>query len=382
MTARHSADRPDLVDGMAVGAAVPENDWGEQLTFCSSPETGLRAIIAIDSTVLGPAVGGTRMRAYASTAEAVRDVRRLAQAMTVKAALAGLPIGGGKAVIIGDPQRDKSEALVRAYGRFVHTLGGRYVAAQDVGTAPADLDIVATETPYVVGLSESRGGGGDPSPYTARGVFQAIRAATLHRHGSVDLTGRHIVVLGVGSVGGALVELLVAAGAEVTIGDRSEVNLATAQARYGVPSVPWERAHSLRCDVFAPCALGGVFDQRTIAELDCWGVVGAANNQLALPEGAALLAKRGIDYVPDFLASAGGLIAGTSELLWPPFRREHAMEAVDGIHDRTLLVLRRADTEARTTVETAIALAYERLDALRAVPALPRLKGKGRPAGW
>src|SRR4051794_32388350 len=197
----------------------PPSAWGEQLVFCSSPETGLRAIIAIDSTVLGPAMGGTRIRAYASTADAVRDVRLLASAMTVKAALAGLPVGGGKAVIIADPARDKSEALLRAYGRFVHTLGGRYVAAQDIGTTPTDLDIVATETPYVTGLTEGRGGGGNPSPFTARGVFQATTAAALHRNGTSDLTGLHVVVLGVGSVGEALVDLLTDAGSRVTIAD-------------------------------------------------------------------------------------------------------------------------------------------------------------------
>lgn len=351
----------------------PANAWGEQLVFCSSPETGLRAIIAIDSTVLGPAIGGTRFRAYASTEEAVRDVRLLASAMTVKAALAGLPVGGGKAVIIAEPARDKTEALLRAYGRFVHTLGGRYIAAQDVGTTPADLDVVGTETPYVTGLTESRGGGGNPSPFTARGVFQATTAAALHRNGTPELTGLHVVVLGVGSVGAALVDMLVEAGARVTIADAADDRVAAVRAQHDVESVPWQSAHSTPCDVFAPCALGGVLNADTIAELDCWAVVGAANNQLAEPNGAELLTRRGVLYVPDFLASAGGLIAGTTEKLWAPFRRESAMAAIDAIHDRTLMVLRRADADGRSTVDTAFALARERIDAVRQAPSLTTL---------
>ena len=349
------------------------DDWGEQLVFCSSPDTGLRAIIAIDSTVLGPAMGGTRIRAYSSTADAVRDVRLLASAMTVKAALAGLPVGGGKAVIIADPARDKSEALLRAYGRFVHTLGGRYVAAQDVGTSPADLDVVATETPYVTGLTESRGGGGNPSPFTARGVFQATTAAAMHRNGTPELTGLHVVVLGVGSVGAALVDLLIEAGARVTVADADEARIEAVRTQHEVQSVSWETAHAVQCDVFAPCALGGVLNAHTIPELGCWAVVGAANNQLAAPEGAQLLTQRGVLYVPDFLASAGGLIAGTTEKLWPPFRRESAMAAIDAIHDRTLMVLRRADADGRSTVDTAYALARERIDAVRRVPSLSTL---------
>lgn len=359
--------------GAGPDADDPASGWGEQLVFCSSPETGLRAIIAIDSTVLGPAIGGTRIRPYASTEEAVRDVRLLASAMTVKAALAGLPVGGGKAVIIADPARDKTEALLRSYGRFVHTLGGRYIAAQDVGSTPADLDVVGTETPYVTGLTESRGGGGNPSPFTARGVFQATTAAAAHRNGTPELTGVHVVVLGVGSVGAALVDMLVEAGARVTVADAAEDRLAAVRAQHDVESVPWERAHATPCDVFAPCALGGVLTARTIAELECWAVVGAANNQLAEPDGAELLTQRGVLYVPDFLASAGGLIAGTTEKLWAPFRRESAMAAIDAIHDRTLMVLKRADADGRSTVDTAYALARERIDAVRRAPSLTTL---------
>jgi glutamate dehydrogenase/leucine dehydrogenase len=313
------------------------------------------------------------MRPYASTAEAVRDVRLLASAMTVKAALAGLPVGGGKAVIIADPARDKSEALLRAYGRFVHTLGGRYVAAQDIGTMPADLDIVATETPYVTGLTEGRGGGGNPSPFTARGVFQATTAAALHRNGTPDLSGLHIVVLGVGSVGAALVDLLIDAGAQVTIADAAEERLTAVEARHDVQRVAWEAAHAVPCDVFAPCALGGILNAQTIPELGCWAVVGAANNQLADPSGAEVLTERGILYVPDFLASAGGLIAGTTEKLWPPFRQDSAMAAIDAIHDRTLMVLRRADADGSSSVDTAFALARERIDAVRRAPSLTTL---------
>lgn len=361
------------VEAKATGTGESDagsGDWGEQLVCCSDPHCGLRAVIAIDSTVLGPAVGGTRIRAYASEAEAIADARLLARAMTVKAALAGLPIGGGKAVIMADPEVEKTEQLLRAYGRFVDTLGGRYVAAQDVGTTPADLDVVGFETSHVVGRSQRFGGGGDPSSYTARGVFQAMLAAFEHRNGSPDLAGGRVVVLGVGNVGSALVDLLVDAGAEVVVADRDEARVDAVQSRHQLQRVDWREAASVACDVFAPCALGGGLNQETIPALRCWGVVGAANNQLAEDADAERLAARGILYVPDFLASAGGLTAGTAELLAPTFRAEDANAAVDTIRDRALQVLERASDNGTTTVATSYVIARERIEAARQLPAL------------
>jgi glutamate dehydrogenase/leucine dehydrogenase len=351
--------------------APDDRDWGEQLVFCAAPEAGLQAIIAIDSTTLGPAIGGTRIRPYPTVAEAVQDARRLARAMTTKAALAGLAVGGGKAVIIADPATDKTEALLRAYGRFVDTLGGRYVAAQDVGTAPEDLDLVGRETPWVVGRSVRVGGSGDPSGFTALGVFRAMEAVAEHRHDSA-LTGLRIVVLGVGSVGGALVELLVEAGAEVMIADVSAARLDELHSRFGVAIVPWETAHRADCDIFAPCGLGGGINAETIPELRCWAVVGAANNQLRDPEDAELLAERNIDYVPDFLSNAGGLIAGSSELLLPRFERAHALAAIDQIRNRTALVLRRAAETGVTALAAAELIAAERVESARRLPLLHR----------
>ncbi len=305
-------------------------DGYEQVVFCTDDQSGLKAIIAIHSTALGPALGGTRFYPYETEEEALVDVLRLARGMTYKAAAAGLDLGGGKAVIIGDPRRIKSEELLRAYGRFVETLGGRYITAEDVGTALEDMDVVRRESRWVTGCSKTYGGSGDPSPVTAYGVLNGIKACLLEVFGDPSLEGRTVALQGVGKVGYALCGYLVEAGAKVTIGDIDVDNLAHAVADHGVETVPLEEIHKQEVDVFAPCALGGVINDDTISEFRCKIIAGAANNQLAREEHGDKLRDLGILYAPDFVINAGGLINVEDELRG--YDRERAMARVEGIY--------------------------------------------------
>src|SRR3954451_7895626 len=282
----------------------------EQVVFCSDAESGLRAVIAIHSTAVGPALGGTRFYPYATEDAAVADVLALSRAMSYKNSLAGLDLGGGKAVIIGDPRTDQTEALLRAYGRFVESLGGRYLTACDVGTYNADLDVVGRETRYAHGRSEAYGGCGDSSVLTAYGVFLGMKAAAQHRWGAPTLVGRTVAVAGVGKVGSHLVEHLVEDGADVIVTDVDPAAVERVQARYPqVKSVP-DTATLVRTahDVYSPNALGGALDEETVRVLPSRIVCGGANNQLAAPEVAGLLLHRGILYAPDYLVNAGGVI--------------------------------------------------------------------------
>lgn len=282
----------------------PDLDGHEQVVFATDPATGLRAIIAIHDTTLGPALGGCRAWAYATEAEAVADALRLSRGMSYKAALAGLPLGGGKAVMLTAPDRPKTSAAMRGLGRAVDRLGGRYVTAEDVGTGVADMDAVARATRFVVGHA---GAAGDPSPHTARGVFLCLREAVRHRLGR-DLAGVHVAIKGLGSVGGGLARLLHAAGARLTVADLDPRRVAEARAAFAAEAVPVAAIATVEADVFAPCALGGDLDAPTIAALRARIVCGAANNQLATPEDAHRLARRGVLYCPDYLVNAGGLI--------------------------------------------------------------------------
>ncbi len=302
----------------------------EQIVYCSDDQSGLKAIIAIHSTALGPALGGTRFYPYDTEEQALVDVLKLARGMTYKAAAAGLDLGGGKAVIIGDPRRIKTEELLRAYGRFVETLGGRYITAEDVGTALEDMDVVRRESRWVTGCSFTYGGSGDPSPVTAYGVLQGIKACMLEVYGSPELPGRTIAVQGVGKVGYSLCGYLVKEGAEVTIADIDPDNLGRAVADHGVESVALSDIHKLEVDVFAPCALGGAVNDDTIGELNCKVVAGAANNQLAREELGDKLRGMGIVYAPDFVINAGGLINVEDELRG--YDRNRAMKRVEGIY--------------------------------------------------
>ena len=336
----------------------------EQVVFCSDPESGLRAIIAIHSTALGPALGGTRFYPYADEDAAVADALRLSAAMSYKNSLAGLDLGGGKAVIIGDPRRDRTEALLRAYGRFVESLGGRYLTACDVGTTNADLDVVARETRFAHGRSEAYGGCGDSSVLTAYGVFEGMRAAARHCWGSSSLTGRTVAVAGVGKVGSWLVDHLVQDGADVVVTDVDAGAVARVQARHpGVRAVD-DTAALVRTphDVYAPCALGGALDEETVAVLPARAVCGGANNQLATPAMAERLRERGILYAPDYLVNAGGVIQVEDERHGFSFPRAQAKAG--GIFDVALRVFRLADDEGVSPAVAADRLAEERMQAV------------------
>ena len=305
-----SASVPPSLDVFEAGA------HHEQVVFCNDAATGLRAIVAIHSTALGPALGGTRFYPYASTADALADVLDLSRGMSYKAALAGLDLGGGKAVILGDPATLKSEALMRAYGRFVQSLGGRYYTACDVGTFSPDMDDIARECAYVTGRSVAQGGAGDSSVLTAYGVWQGMRAAAAFAWGSPSLEGRTVGVAGVGKVGHHLVGHLVDEGATVVVTDVSTAALDRVRAEHpGVRAVAsTEALVAERLDVYAPCALGGALTDEVVETLSATIVCGAANNQLAHPGVEKALAERGILYAPDYCVNSGGLIQVADEL--------------------------------------------------------------------
>ena len=351
----------------------------EQVVFCHDGPTGLRAIIAIHSTRLGPALGGTRFHPYHSEDDALEDVLRLARGMTYKAAAAGLDLGGGKAVILGDPLTDKTEALLRAYGRFVDSLGGRYVTAEDMGTTQADMDLIRRETRHVTGVSRSLGGSGDPSAATAHGVLHAMRAVARHLWGTTDLHGRHVVVSGVGKVGYDLARQLVEHRARVTVSDVSPAALDRARRDLGVEVAPVEKAHAVECDVFSPCALGGVLHAGTIPELRCAAVVGCANNQLADPDCVQLLEEAGVLYAPDYVVNAGGVINIADELRG--YHRERAYANVRRIFHTTSAVLAAATLERVTTAEAADRMAERRMDEMGRVQLIRTFPGRSPTEG-
>jgi valine dehydrogenase (NAD+) len=346
----------------------------EQVVFCSDPDSGLRAIIAIHSTALGPGLGGTRFYPYPSEEAAVADVLRLSRAMSYKNSLAGLDLGGGKAVIIGDPRTDKTEARLRAYGRFVEALGGRYLTACDVGTYNADLDVVARETRFAHGRSEAYGGCGDSSVLTAYGVFLGMRAAAQHRWGTPSLAGRTVAVAGVGKVGSHLVDHLVDDGADVVITDVDPAAVALVQARHPqVKAVP-DTATLVGSphDVYSPNALGGALDEATVAALPAEIVCGGANNQLATAGVAEQLRGRGILYAPDYLVNAGGVIQVEDER--HGFSFERAKSKAGAIFDVALRVFAAADADGVSPAVAADRLAEERMRSVGRLSAirLPR----------
>ncbi|SDF97103.1 Glu/Leu/Phe/Val family dehydrogenase [Klenkia brasiliensis] len=333
----------------------------EQVVFCNDRESGLRAVIAIHSTALGPALGGTRFFPYPTEEAAVADALALSRAMSYKNSLAGLDLGGGKGVIIGDPQVDKTEALLRAYGRFVEALGGRYLTACDVGTYNADLDVVGRETRFAHGRSLAVGGCGDSSVLTAFGVFQGMRAAAQHRWGAPTLAGRTVAVAGVGKVGSWLVDSLVEDGASVVVTDVDAAAVERVRAKHpGVRAVA-DTAELVRTphDVYAPCALGRALDDETVAVLPAEIVCGGANNQLASDGTAQALADRGILYAPDYLVNAGGVVQVEDERHGFSFARAEAKAAT--IFDVALRVFAAADAEGVSPAVAADRLAEERM---------------------
>jgi valine dehydrogenase (NAD+) len=330
-------------------------DEYEQVVHCHDAASGLRAIIAVHSTALGPGLGGARFRPYDDERDALIDVLRLAKGMTYKHAVSGLDYGGGKAVILGDPATTRTDALMEAYAAHLDRLGGTYLTAEDVGTTQADMDLLADHSRFVTGTSTSRGGSGDPSPATAWGVFWAMRAAADNRWGEESLDGRRVTVIGCGKVGTALVGHLVDAGASVTVAD---VNAAAVEG-LGLPVVAPDEALFTECEIVAPCALGAGLSADSIPRLDAEIVCGAANNQLATPQDADRLAEAGVLYVPDFVANAGGVINIAEEV--GGYDRERAFDRVAGIGANVTGVLDRAQADGVTPVAAADRIVEERL---------------------
>jgi len=333
----------------------------EQIVFCNDNATGLKAIIAIHNTVLGPGLGGTRMWNYASEQEALTDVLRLSRGMTYKAAISGLNLGGAKAVIIGDATKDKSEALMRKFGRFIENLNGKYITAEDVGTTTKDMEYVNMETDSVAGLPESMGGGGDPSPVTAYGVYMGMKASAKKAYGSDSLKGKKIAVQGIGKVGMHLVGLIHKEGAQIYVADINESNLAHAANQFKAEIVSGEDMYTMGMDIFAPCALGAILNTQNIENLSCDIVAGAANNQLLDDDiHGNMLKNKGILYAPDFLINAGGLINVYSEVIG--YNRENAMRDTENIYGTTLNIYNLAEAENIHTQKAATALAQKRID--------------------
>ncbi|MFD6675190.1 Glu/Leu/Phe/Val dehydrogenase [Rhodococcus zopfii] len=340
---RHLSDRPH-----------------EQVVFCEDAATGLRAIIAIHSTVLGPALGGTRFYPYANERQALDDVLRLSRGMTYKAAVSGVHLGGGKAVIIGDPTVHKTEALLAAYGRFVESLGGRYITAADVGTYASDLDVVGRHTAHAVGRTVAAGGSGDSSPLTALGVFQAMRAGVENIWGTTNLEGRVVGVEGLGKVGYSLVGLLAADGARVVVSDVNPAAVERVVSDFPDVRVAGSVVQA-SLDVYAPCALGGTLSPVTAGSLDARLVCGAANNQLTIPEVETMLGERGITWVPDYVANAGGLIQVAGEV--DGFDAAVVRSDVEAIFERTAEIFEMSRVLGTGLGPAANRIAEQRIDA-------------------
>jgi len=333
----------------------------EQVVFCHDKDTGLKAIIGIHNTVLGPALGGTRMWKYANEWEALNDVLRLSRGMTYKSAISGLNLGGGKAVIIGNAATDKTPELITRFGEFVNSLSGKYITAEDVGSTTADMDLIRDVTPYVTGISESRGGSGNPSPVTAYGVYMGMKAAAMHQFGSDKLEGKKILVQGTGHVGETLISYLVKEGALVQISDINEARMHEVAAQYGVELFTGDDLYSAEVDIYAPCALGATINDATVNKIRAKVVAGAANNQLAVEDiHGKILMDRGISYAPDFLINAGGIINVYGEIAG--YGKEEALKRTENIYNTTLEIFHEADSNGITTQQAAMQIAQRRID--------------------
>lgn len=337
-------------------------DNHEQVVFCNDKDTGLKAIIGIHNTVLGPALGGTRMWNYKTEWEALNDVLRLSRGMTYKSAITGLNLGGGKAVIIGDAKTQKTPELMRKFAEFVHGLSGRYITAEDVGMETSDMDLVREVTPYVTGISESKGGAGNPSPITAYGVFMGMKAAAKYKFGNDNLENRVIYVQGIGHVGESLVEHLVTEGARVVIADINEERLQAVSTKYGAEIYKGNNLYAENMDIYAPCALGATINDETINTLKAQVIAGAANNQLAQEDKhGALLQQKGIVYAPDFLINAGGIINVYAEL--EGYGKKEILRKTENIYNTTLEILSTAEVQNITPNQAALQIAKNRIEA-------------------
>ncbi len=332
----------------------------EQLLFCNDNETGLKAIIAVHNTVLGPALGGTRMWTYNNEMEALNDVLRLSRGMSYKNSISGLNLGGGKAVIIGDSRSMKSEALFRRFGKFVNSLAGKYITAEDVGISPIDMTWVSMETDHVVGLP---GKSGDPSPVTAHGTYVGMKACAKHQFGSDSLTGKKVAVQGVGHVGEYLVEALAAEGAKIYITDIHEPTLKRVAETYGAEVVGLNEIYDIDMDIYAPCALGATINDDTLERLKCSIIAGAANNQLQneAVHGKAVMQK-GMIYAPDFALNAGGVINCYSEV--KGLSSQWAMDKAEEIYTTISNIVSRSASENVPTYQIANRMAEERIEAI------------------
>ncbi len=347
---------------MSVTAPTPNPlDRHEQVVYADDLASGLRAIIAVHSTKLGPSLGGTRFYPYASKDAALADVLRLSRAMSYKSAAAGLDLGGGKAVIIGDPKTDKSPALFEAYGRFVDSIGGAYVTTEDVGTTVADMEIIHTQTAHVTGFAIEHGGSGDPSEATGWGVYAAMRTIAKRLWSADSMSGRHVALQGAGKVGSYIAGHLAADGCLLTVADPNPEATQRLVETCGATVVSPDEIARVDCDIFAPCAMGGALNDRSIAELRCVAVVGCANNQLATPDDADRLAERGVVYAPDFIVNAGGVINISHELQPGGYDKQRAMDHSWRIGETLARVLDEAAGSGITTEEAAERIAEARL---------------------
>jgi len=327
----------------------------KKIVFCSDPDTGLRAIIAIHDTTLGPALGGTRMWAYKSEADALSDVLRLSKAMTYKASINGLNLGGGKAIIIGDSHRDKNEALLR-----------KFITAEDVGTNPKDMEYIRMETQYVTGMPESIGGSGDPAPVAAQGVFMGMKAAVKELYGNDSLAGKSIIVQGIGHVGENLVKILRDEKAKVYVSDINEDLLRQVAKKYGAEAIAHNNIFDIDADIYSPCAMGATVNTQTINKLNCAIIAGSANNQLEdeLVHGQ-MLRERGILFAPDYVINAGGLINCYSELMG--FTKKRTMQLTENIYEATRNVLKLSKAENISSIEAANKIAEKRIADIKKV---------------
>ena len=346
----------------------------EQVVFCHNKDAGLKAIIAIHSTVLGPALGGTRMWPYQNEAEALKDVLRLSRGMTYKNAVAGLNLGGGKAVIIADPAKDKSEALFRAFGQFVESLGGRYITAEDVGIDVNDMEYVYRETEYVTGVHQVHGGSGDPSPFTAYGTLQGLMATLNKKFGDEEVGKYSYAVQGLGHVGMEFVKLLKERGAKIYVTDINQKLVDRAVNELGAEAVGLDEIYDVPVDVYAPCALGGTVNANTLDRLKAKVICGAANNQLADNAIGDEVQRRGILYAPDYAVNAGGVMNVALEL--DGYNRERAMRMMRTIYHNLGRIYEIADRDGIATYQAADRLAEERIEQ---IGSLKLSMGRGAP---
>ncbi len=358
---------------------LDEHDY-EKIVFCNDGASGLRGIIAIHDTTLGPALGGLRMFPYETEEDALVDVLRLARGMTYKAAISGVNLGGGKSVIIGGSRSEKSDSLLEAMGRFIEAMGGEYIAGQDIGTGSHDMAVLRGVTRHVSCVPHHAGGAGDPSHATAYGVTCGIRAVLEAVTGSDDLAGRHVAIQGLGHVGAFVARYCHEEGARLTVCDIVEEPVRRAREELGAAAVAPDAIYDVECDIFSPCSVGAIVNDRTLERFRCAGIAGAANNVLAESRHGAALMKRGIAYGPDYLVNSGGLIRCQEEVLGAPTDDARIFEKVSQIQSQTRSVIRVAEELGIGTEEAANRMAEERLHEARRVGKAWNTLRNARPA--